>query len=147
MRDSITGTQLKRVISPVSVADNTPLVGEIIDHQGYDAAAYLLLMGSLADADATFAVLLEERDTPSDGFTPVADADMVSQTQGTAPETAASFTFDHDNQVRKIGYIGSKRYTRLTVTPANNTGAALIAAGCLLSRPAPGMADAAQATA
>lgn len=147
MRDAIKQTQLKRVLSPVSVADNTAQVGQIIDHQGYDAAAYLILTGSIADADATFVVLLEEGDvsTLSDAAA-VADADMVSQ--GTsAPETAAAFQFDSDNQVRKLAYIGSKRYTRLTITPSANTSAALLAACCLLSRPNMANATAAQATA
>ncbi len=52
----------------------------------------------------------------------VADADLL----GT--ESAAGFQFDDDNETRKIGYRGSKRYVRLTITPTGNTSAALIAA-------------------
>jgi hypothetical protein len=134
MRDATTNKLLKRVISPVSGAgDNTALVGQIIDHQGFDAATYEILLGAIADADATFTVLLEEGDQAnlSDAGA-VADVDMVSQTRGVAPETAAAFAFDSDNQVRKLGYIGTKRYSRLTLTPANNTGAWLVAASCHL---------------
>jgi hypothetical protein len=137
MRDQANNVQIKKVLAPVSgAADNTAQVGAIIDRQGYDALTYLILTGSVADADATFAVLLEEGDNSglSDAAA-VADADMVSQTSGTAPETAAGFQFDDDNEVRKLGYIGNKRYTRLTITPANNTGAWLIAAAAVLSAP------------
>jgi hypothetical protein len=134
MRDDASTTQLKRVISPVSVADNTAQVGQIIDHQGYDKATYFILTGSIADVDATFTVLLEEGDASNlSDAAAVADVDMVSQTPGTAPETAAGFQFDDDNEVRKLGYIGAKRYTRLTITPVNNASAALLAAGCDLS--------------
>jgi hypothetical protein len=132
MRDNISNKQVKRVLSPVSVADNTAQVGQVIDRQGYDSLAYLILTGSLADADVTFTVLLEESDASGSGFAAVADADMVSQTSGTAPETAAGFQFDDDNEVRKIGYIGNKRYTRLTITPANNASAGLLAAVAVL---------------
>jgi hypothetical protein len=137
MRDNISSNQLKRVLSPVSVADNTAQVGQIIDRQGYDSLAYYILTGSLADADVTFTVLLEEGDAAnlSDGAA-VADADMVSQTSGTAPETAAGFQFDDDNEVRKLGYIGAKRYTRLTITPANNASAAVLAVCAVLGKPA-----------
>jgi hypothetical protein len=135
MRDSINNMQVKRAISPVSVADNTAQVSQIIDRQGFDSLAYLILTGSLADADATFAVLMEEGNASNlSDATAVADADMVSQTPGTAPQTAAGFIFSSDDQVRKIGYIGNKRYTRLTITPANNTSAALLAACAVLTR-------------
>lgn len=124
MRDMTNSKQVKRVLSPVSVADNTAQVGQIIDHQAFDAATYVILTGSLADADVTFTVLLEESDDSGlSGSNVVADADMVSQSSS-APETAAGFQFDDDNEVRKLGYVGSKRYTRLTITPANNASAA-----------------------
>lgn len=144
MRDTITGTQTRRVLSPVSVADNTAQVGQIIDHLGFDAATYEIALGSIADADVTFAVLLEEGDASNlSDAAAVADDDMVSMTQGTAPETAAAFQFDDDNEVRRIGYIGGKRYTRLTITPTGNASAALLAAVCVLSLPSTGNAVAA----
>ena len=40
------------------------------------------------------------------------------QAEQAVPEAAAGFQFDSDNQVRKLGYVGNKRYTRLTITPA-----------------------------
>jgi hypothetical protein len=133
MRDGASGKQVKRVLSPVSESGNTALVGEIIDHQGYGKATYIILTGSIADADATFTVLLEEGDDSglSDNAA-VPDAAMVSQTSGTAPETAAAFQYNDDNEVRKLGYIGGKRYTRLTITPSGNASAALVAACCVL---------------
>lgn len=134
MKDSINNLLLKQVISPASVADNTAQVGTVIDRQGYDSVMFGILTGSIADADATFAVLLEESDASGSGFSAVADVDMLSQTSGSAPETAAGFQFDDDNEVRKIGYLGIKRYLRLTITPANNASAALLAAFALLGR-------------
>src|SRR3546814_11093273 len=65
----------------------------------------------------------------------VADDMLLSQLAGTAPEMAASFQFDDDNEVRKIGYVGDKRYVRLTITPANNASAGLLAAVALLGYP------------
>jgi hypothetical protein len=130
MRDLHNNIAPKRVISPVSVADNTAQVGQIIDRQGFNALEYIILAGSLADADATFTVLLEEGDAAnlSDGAA-VADADLL----GT--EAQASFTFAADDKVFKLGYKGNKRYTRLTVTPANNASAALLAAVAVLGDP------------
>lgn len=107
------------------VSDNTAQVGVVQDHRGSKSHTYVINIGTVADADATFTVLLEESDVSNSGFTAVADADMI----GT--EAQASFQFDSDNSVRTLGYIGAKRYTRLTITPANNTGAASFSSLCI----------------
>lgn len=136
MRDLISNIQVKRALSPVSVADNTAQVSQIIDRQGYDSLSFLIATGSLADADATFTVLVEEGDVSNlSDAAAAADADLISQTYGTAPETAASFTFAADDNVRKIGYRGTKRYVRLTITPALNASAALLAVIAVLGSP------------
>jgi hypothetical protein len=127
MKDLASSIMPKRVISPVSVADNTAQVGQIIDKQGFESVTYVILTGSIADVDATFTVLLEESDNSGmSGAVAVADEDMI----GT--EVLAAFQFDDDNECRRLGYIGSKRYTRLTVTPVNNSGAAVLAATAIL---------------
>ena len=129
MRDLMTSINVKRVIAPVSVADNTAQVGQIIDRQGYDSLTYLIALGAIADADATFTVLLEEGDQSSlSDATTVAAADLI----GTA--ALAGFQFDSDNLCRKLGYKGAKRYTRMTITPVNNSAAALFGVVAVLGR-------------
>jgi len=131
MQDLHNNLHVKRVLSPVSVADTTAQVGQIIDRQGFDALEYVIATGSIADADATFTILLEEGDDASlTDAAAVADADLL----GT--ETLAAFQFDDDNEVRKLGYKGNKRYTRLTITPVGNASAALLSAVAVLGYPA-----------
>lgn len=130
MRDMYNNIAVRRVLSPVSVADNTAQVGQIIDRQGFDSLTYIILTGNLADADADFTALLEESDDSGmSGATAVADADLL----GT--EALAGFQYDDDNEVRKLGYRGNKRYTRLTITPANNASEALLSACAVLGHP------------
>jgi len=118
-----------RGISPVSVSDNTPQVSQIFDTAGYGAVELLILLGSLADADATFTVLIEDG-AASDLSDNVAvdDAYLLGIEGNPAMPTGASFRYDSDNKVTKIGYIGPKRYVRATITPANNASASLLAA-------------------
>lgn len=131
MRDLHNNIDVKRVISPVSEAGTTALVGQIIDRQGFESLEYIIATGSIADADATFTVLLEEGDNSAlSDAAAVADADLL----GT--EALAAFKFDDDNECRKLGYKGNKRYTRLTITPAANASAALISAVAILGNPA-----------
>lgn len=130
MRDLMNNVNIKRVLSPVSVADTTAQVGQIIDRQGYNSLTYVIATGSIADADATFTVLLEEGDASNlSDAAAVADADLI----GT--EVLAAFQFDDDNECRKLGYKGNKRYTRLTITPVANASAALLAAVAVLGHP------------
>lgn len=99
------------------VTDNTASVGDIIDLANYNGCEFIIFAGTLADADMTIVPLLEEGDESdlSDNAS-VADADLI----GT--ESGATLSFDDDNKIAKLGYKGSKRYVRLTLTPANNTG-------------------------
>lgn len=120
---------LKRVISPVSVSDTTAQVGTVVDSLGFNSVTYAIAIGSVADADATFTVLLEESDASGSGFTAVSDDDLI----GT--EALAGFQFDDDNECRKLGYKGIKRYTRLTITPVANASAALFSAVAILGNP------------
>jgi hypothetical protein len=85
-------------------------------------------LGSLADA--TFTVLVEDGNvsTLSDNA-PVVDEELLGL------ESFASFIFSDDDKVRKIGYNGSKRYVRLTITPASNTRAWWIAAIAIQGHP------------
>lgn len=119
-----------RAISPVSVGDDTAEVSEIIDTNGFGSAAFFISTGGLVDANATFAVLIED-DTAAGFGSKVAVADAFLD--GT--EAGAGFTFTHDDEVRKIGYLGTKRYIRLTITPSGNASAALLAAVAVLGSP------------
>lgn len=123
--DLFSKLSVQRAVSPVSDGDNTALVSAIIDRQGFTALLFAIAIGSIADADATFDVLLEHGDQAN-----LSDAVAVpaAELQG----SSADFQFDDDNETRKIGYVGNRRYVCLTITPTGNAGAALISAIAIL---------------
>lgn len=132
MRDRMNYMHPLRAISPAAaVTDNTAIVSQIIDVKGYDALTFVILTGSLADADATFTALVEHGDASN-----LSDAAAVPDSQLVGTEALASFTFAADDKCFKIGYVGNKRYVRLTVTPASNTGNVFVAATALMGLPA-----------
>ena len=115
MQDLLNQLKFSRAISPTRGTDNTAEVSEIVDTAGFDSLMLAIATGTLADADATFTVLFEdgdESDLSDNGG--AADADLI----GT--EVLASFAFGDDDEVRTIGYKGTKRYCRATITPASN---------------------------
>ena len=124
---------VRRAISPVSVADNTAAVSQVIDRQGFTALMFAIALGAIADADTTMAVLVEHADiSDMTGAVAVPDAEL----NGT--EAAAGFQFDDDNETRKIGYVGNKRYVRLSVVSTSVTSGATVGATAVRDRPAVG---------
>lgn len=131
MKDLYSHIDVRRALSPVSVADNTPLVSQIIDRQAFESLTFPIAIGSVADADATFTVLVEHGEVSN-----LSDAAAVADEELLGTEAGASFQFDSDNGVRKIGYVGGRRYVRLTITPAGNASAAVVSALAILGHPA-----------
>ena len=123
----------KRGLSPVAAGtDNTALVSEIVDTLGFGSCEFLILIGANTDADATFAVLFEDGDVAN-----LSDHAAVDDKFLLGTELLAGFQFDDDNEVRKIGYVGPKRYCRVTITPTgNNSGNIFIAGIWVLGHPA-----------
>lgn len=129
-KDMSNNIEVRPVIAPIVATDNTPLVGAIIDHNDFNSVTYVINTGTLADADATFAVSI--KDSNASDMTGEAAVDPIYLIGTTA---LAGFTFADDGECRKIGYKGPKRYSRITITPANNTGNAPLGAICILGNP------------
>lgn len=108
-----------RAISPVVATDDTPLVSQIIDRQGFESLEFVIATGTLADSGATFTVLVEDGDESN-----LSDNASVADAYLLGTEALASFDQSDDDAVLKIGYVGPKRYVRLTITPSGEgTGA------------------------
>lgn len=128
MRDLTNSLDVRRAISPAAaITDNTAVVSQIINLAGYDSCMLAINLGSLADADATFAVTAEHGNDSG-----LSDTAAVPATGLTGTTTLAGFDFSADNATRKIGYVGGKQYVRFTITPSANSGNAFISAVAIL---------------
>lgn len=130
MRDLHNNIEIRPGFAPYVATDNTAAVSAIIDTVGFDGVEFAIQTGTLADADATFTVLVEHDDASN-----LAAAAAVPDGSLLGTEAGASFTFAADNAVKKIGYRGTKRYVRLTLTPALNAGNAPLACVAILGFP------------
>lgn len=131
MRDLYNNVEVRRGFSPAAaVTDNTAYVSQIIDMQGFKSLVWLVLIGALDDTDATFTILMEDGDDSS-----LSDAAAVADAQIDPTEAIMAFDFADDDTCRKMGYVGEKRYVRLTITPVDNTGNAFVAIAALLGNP------------
>lgn len=109
--------KVTRGISPAAATtDNTAYVSQIIDCANFTSNTFIGQFGSVADADTTFTVLVEDgNDSGLSDNAAVDDAYLIGV-------EAMGIQYDSDNKAFKIGYKGPKRYVRVTITPANNSG-------------------------
>lgn len=119
----------KTLFPPIAAQTNsdTARVSNIIDTAGFDSVELVLINGTNTDANATFAVLVEDGDDSALGDNAAVDDAYLLGT-----EALAGFTFTNDGICRKIGYIGNKRYLRVTVTPSGNNSGDWFMAGCAI---------------
>lgn len=111
----------------------TPVATAIIDMADKMALEFILLLGTLSDANATYAVTVQHGDAVDSESAPTSITDSAEATGtdliGTLAD--AGFTFAADGAIRKIGYAGTKRWVKLTVTPtgadSGNTPLAILA--------------------
>lgn len=102
--------------------------GDVIDLKGSNGVVFMVGTGAIAGA-GDFGVTIQESDTTVSGDFANAVADHI---QRNAPNTLAA------NSAYRLGYIGHKRYVRLSLTRAGGTSIAVAAVAVLmpLSRPA-----------
>ncbi|HXT31370.1 MAG TPA: hypothetical protein VN716_18860 [Vicinamibacterales bacterium] len=130
MRDIYNKLKVVRALSPVDAGaggDDTAAVTQIIDLAGYGSALFVIALGAIADANVTFAVTMDEGDASN-----LSDASAVAAADLLGSYAGAGFIFSSDDGVRKIGYKGTKRYVRLTITPTGNSGAWLASVVAIL---------------
>jgi hypothetical protein len=113
------------LIVPIAArTDNTPIVSAIIDTAGYESVEFALVTGTNTDTNATFAVTVDEGDNSG-----LSDAVAVTNSKLIGTLAEAGFVFSDDNECRKLGYIGNRRYVRLTVTPSGNDSGNIFISG------------------
>jgi hypothetical protein len=130
MKDVLDSIHTVQVLAPVSFSNNTALVGNIVDRAGFDSLVYSIALGANAGVAGSYTVLLEEGNSPT-----LADASTVASTDMNGSIANASWAYTDVNKTRKLGYTGSKRYTRMTITPASNAAAVLASVTAILGNP------------
>ena len=137
MKDMLNLIHLVPAIQPAVNTNlgTTALTGASIDRRGYEALTFAIITGALTDADAVYAVTMEEADDNGSGspgaWTAVAAADII----GTL--ALAGFNFANDGVCRKVGYIGNKQWVRIIITPTTtaDSGNSPIAVIAILGKP------------
>ena len=121
MRDLHNNIKAETAFNTSAISSDTTTSGNIIDMQGFGSIEFVIQSGTLTDG--TYTPLIQEGDESNlSDATAVGDADLL----GT--EADAAFIASEDNTVKKVGYIGNKRYVRLSIVSASTTSGGTISA-------------------
>ena len=107
--------------APAVGTNNNAWTTPIIDTSLYTGIEFYFITGTLSDSNATFAVTFAGGDVLDVTGTTITDSAAITAAGnfiGTL--TAASFQYDDDSEIHKIGYVGTKKYIKVTVTPSGN---------------------------
>lgn len=127
----------KKVVTHVAAqaitATNTPSTG--VDTQGFDAATFLISVGTVANIanspQPSWTFKVQESDASGSGFADITDSSRVLvngiQSPGTSPDsgTGVFLTIDaaaEDATTYHVGVVSTKRYLRVVATAANTPG-------------------------
>lgn len=128
-----------RGISPAAaVTDNTAFVSQIVDTAGFNSVEFIGQFGAIADADCTFTVLVEDGDAANLSDNAAVDDQYLLGVEAMVDGSGNQLRYDSDDKTFKIGYAGPKRYVRVTVTPAANSGNIFLAGVWVLGHPRTG---------
>jgi hypothetical protein len=111
-----------RVTSPDAYNNQgtTAFPSRIIDLKNYVGVEWVITTGDLTDADATYTAVVTHGDAVDDEANPatITDEAAVDDFELLGTEAEIAFDKDDDDAIFKIGYRGTKRFVRLTITPA-----------------------------
>jgi len=126
MKDLYNHIEFVQAIKPVLVLDNNVPAAATVDLAGFNSAVIELSVGLKSADEGTITLKAEHSDTSN--FANVAAADI----QGVTPAEGVIYTIDADSddstsRIVKFGYVGGKRYLKLTIAEvgANANGVIL----------------------
>jgi hypothetical protein len=128
MRDFHNNISPAVALNATAISSNTTTAGAIIDTQAFEALEFIIQSATITDGTYTPLVEYGDQSNLSDAAA-VPDAELIST------EAAAAFVATDDNKVKRIGYIGAKRYVRLSLVSTGVTSGGTLSAVAVKARP------------
>lgn len=117
-RDLKNDIRILSAFDGATIATDTTTAGNIIDTALFSSVTFVLALGAYTAGDAT--MLLEESDDATFTVSNVVDAQFILN-------DAAESLVDAANAIQTLGYVGHKRYVRMSIVSDN--GADFYASG------------------
>jgi hypothetical protein len=120
--DQKTSLKAVKALNIASIATNTTTVGPSIDTTGFESVTLFVELG--ARTDGTFLPVVQGSDDNST-FADVTDGFLIG--------TEAEASLNTANTIKSIGYVGKRRYVRLSIVSSGVTSGATVSATAILA--------------
>ena len=124
-RDLKNDIKIVNALNIASITTNTTTAGEQVDTQGYESVTIEVIVG--ARTDGTVTPLLQETDVAGSYSGSVADEDLIGLEADAALSTL--------NARSRFGYIGKKRYVKLSLVSTSVTSGLTAGGSVILGNP------------
>jgi hypothetical protein len=115
-------------INPAAaITANGTTTGATIDGSGYESVEHVVQSGTITDGTFTGHLYAGDAANMSDEVEVTASSELI----GAVPTFAAT----DDNVVKRVGYRGSKRYSRIKMVQAGATTGGFLSATAILGHP------------
>lgn len=126
MRDLHHNIKVSNALDTQAISTNTTTNGEVIDTRDFDTLEFAIKAGAVTDGNYTPLIEHSDVDTFGGEQEAVADKFLLG--------TEAEAQVDAANEVKKIGYVGHKRYVRLSIVSAGTTSGGTLGAMALQTK-------------
>lgn len=124
-RDLKNDIKIANALNIASISTNTTTAGVEIDTQGFESVTFEIITG--ARTDGTVTPLIQETDTSGSYSGSVDDDNLIGLEADAALSTAQSRS--------RVGYIGTKRYVKLSLVSTSVTTGLTAGASVILGNP------------
>jgi len=124
----------KVALLPTALGATGANAGAIIDRQGYGGVEFLVGYGAITTTGTVVTVVVKEGDATG-SLTSVADTDLIGTEALAGLAAGARDAGTGKEVVKRIGYVGNKRYVQVSMNGTGTTSAGLVWADAVLFNP------------
>ncbi len=137
MNDLHNNTRVVTAIVPAAIGANGTKTGLVVDRQGYGGVEWVVSYGSVTTTGTVVTVVAFEGDVTGT-LTSIADTALLGTEALASLAAGARVAGTGKEVVKRLGYVGNKRYVRLNVVQTGVTSVGVVGAAAVLHKPSVG---------
>ena len=137
MNDLHNNSRAVMAIVPAAIGANGTKTGLVVDRQGYGGVEWVISYGSVTTTGSVVTVVAFEGDVTGT-LTSIADTALLGTEALASLAAGARVAGTGKEVVKRLGYVGNKRYVRLNVVQTGVTSVGVVGAAAVLHKPSVG---------
>ena len=136
MNDLHNNIRAVTTIVPAAIGANATKTGLVVDRQGYGGVEFIVSYGSVTTTGTVVTVVAFEGDVTGT-MTSIADTNLLgTEALASLPAATPRTAGTTKEVVKRLGYVGNKRYVRMNAVQTGVTSVGVVGAAVVLHNPA-----------